>query len=455
MSANFQRILRIHNPNYRRDGLKSYVWLLRKYNITPTLPGPYYVEKKEHTEKIRAGNQKYHKHHQLRKHHAHSEAATTGTPSTTTPATGTGTTVPSGTKGGEVPADDQQNDSEYLCPVQIGTPAQTLNLDFDTGSSDLWVWSTELGSTVSTTGHNVFDASKSSTFKLLSGSTWTISYGDGSSASGNVGTDVVNLGGVEITGQGVEEAEKLSSAFTQNAGDGLLGLAWGNINTVKPTPVATPVSNMISQSSISQPLFTAKLGSYRDANDPDKGASFYTFGYIDETTLNGETPTYTPVDNSQGFWSIQSGSYSVNGTTYTPNTTTAIMDTGTTLALVDDATVENIYNAIPGAGYDSSQQGYTFPASTTADQLPQVQFAIGSTLFDFQKEDLGFASAGTNSSGQQMVYGSIQSAGDMGMNIFGDAFLKSLYAIFDQGNQRFGAVQRTEPTQNTSPPPSS
>lgn len=45
-----------------------------------------------------------------------------------------------GNEIGEVPTSDIQNDSMYLCPVTIGSGATavTLNLDFDTGSADLW-----------------------------------------------------------------------------------------------------------------------------------------------------------------------------------------------------------------------------------------------------------------------------------------------------------------------------
>ena len=51
-----------------------------------------------------------------------------------------------------------------------------------------------------------------------------------------------------------------------------------------------------------------------------------------------------------------------------------------------------------------------------------------------------------------MVYGGIQSRGSLTFDILGDAFLKGIYAIFGQGNQRFGAVQRVEATQNLAPP---
>lgn len=124
------------------------------------------------------------------------------------------------------PADSY--DSEYLCPVDIG--GQTVHLDFDTGSADLWVFSTSLPSS-DQNGHSVYSPSKSSTYKKKSGYKWDISYGDGSSASGTVGTDDVTVGGTKVTGQAVELATKISSEFKQDKSDGLLGLAFSKINT--------------------------------------------------------------------------------------------------------------------------------------------------------------------------------------------------------------------------------
>lgn len=414
------RIKLIRNPRYQPSGTKSYVHLLRKFGFTPTKEGPYFVGSRlEQTGKpyalfaamkslVGVGG-KAHVRRVLQK-------------------------KLDGDRVGEVPAEDVQNDSMYLAQIAIGTPPQTVNLDFDTGSADLWVWSTELPSDIQAEGkkeHHIFDPKKSSTFKPSPGSTWKIGYGDGSSASGTVGTDTVEL------------ADRMSAQFVQGAGDGLLGLAFGSINTVQPTPVKTLVENMIAQDDIprSAALFTAKLASWRDAADDE---SFYTFGFIDEATVkaSGQEIHYAPVDSSQGFWMFDSPSATVNGRTLKRAGNRAIADTGTTLALVDDDTCAAIYDAIPGARYDSQLQGYIYPANTAAANLPAVSFAVGGKQFAVRKEDLGFAEARPG-----YVYGGIQSRGDLGFDILGDTFLKGIYAIFDVGNMRFGAVQRQETTQ--------
>jgi hypothetical protein len=222
----------------------------------------------------------------------------------------------------------------------------------------------------------------------------------------------------------------LSEQFAQGAGDGLLGLAFSNINTVKPEAVAMSVENMISQADIpkSAELFTAKLGSWRDTDEPDKGESFYTFGYVDQDTVKAAESEiyYTPVDNSQGFWMFDSASATVNGKSVARAGNKAIADTGTTLALVDDETCQAIYDAIPGAKYDNASQGWIFPSNTPADELPVVSFAVGDKQFVVQKEDLGFAEAKSG-----YVYGGIQSRGTMTMDILGDTFLKAIYAVSD------------------------
>lgn len=144
------------------------------------------------------------------------------------------------------------------------------------------------------------------------------------------------------------------------------------------------------------------------------------------TASGASEPNYADVDNSQGFWQVQSTSATINGETVNRSGNTSIMDTGTTLCLVDDALVDAVYKAIPGAQYDQNNQGYVFPASTSADDLPEIKLAIGDSMVTFQKEDLGFADAGNGN-----VYGSIQSRGSMDMDIYGDAVLKAMYAVSD------------------------
>lgn len=206
-----------------------------------------------------------------------------------------------------------------------------------------------------------------------------------------------------------------------------MGLAFGSINTATPEKVKTPMENLIANNLIPQDsqLFTAHLG----ASDETGDNSFYTFGYIDQDTVNatGNKISYAAVDNSQGFWTFQSTSATVNGQNIDRSGNTAIADTGTTLALVDDDTVKAIYDAIPNSKYDSSQQGYVYPSDTPVDKLPIVTFAVGDTQFAVHKSALGFADAGSG-----FTYGGIQSRGSNPFDILGDTFLKGVYAVSER-----------------------
>ena len=139
----------------------------------------------------------------------------------------------------------------------------------------------------------------------------------------------------------------------------------------------------------------------------------------------GQTPSYTAINSNNGWWQVASTSATINGKTFSrPSGNTAIVDSGTTLALVDDTFLRAIYAAIPGSTYDNSQQGYTFPSDTPQSSIPNITVAVGSFQFSFHKEDMFFADLDNG-----MTYGGIQSRGNLGFDILGDVWLKAVYAV--------------------------
>lgn len=201
------------------------------------------------------------------------------------------------------------------------------------------------------------------------GQSWSISYGDGSGASGVVYSDKVVIGPVTATSQAVEAATSVSSAFIQDtANDGLVGLAFSNINTVRPN-IATTFFDTV-KSSLKSQLFAVDL---------KKGtAGSYQFGYIDTTKYVGPI-TYVPVDNSRGYWGFSASGYQV-GTGSKINTAigSAIADTGTTLLYLPSSVVNAYYAKVPGATNSASAGGWVFPCSTN---LPSFTVTIGGTPF--------------------------------------------------------------------------
>lgn len=100
---------------------------------------------------------------------------------------------------------------------------------------------------------------------------------------------------------------------------------------------------------------------------------------------------------------------------------------------MEDSQVSQYYSGVSGAQVDDSQGGYTFPCDAT---LPTLSFLIGpSNYADIPAKYLNF---GPTADGSSTCFGSLQSIGTGGQNIYGDVFFNANYGVFDASGPQFG-----------------
>ncbi|KAI9665534.1 MAG: hypothetical protein M1831_001677 [Alyxoria varia] len=330
------------------------------------------------------------------------------------------------------PARPEPYYAEYLSPFTIG--GQLLQLDIDTGSADTWCFST-LQPIRQQTGHGVFDPAKSPSYRRMDGFTFSIRYGDGTGAEGVVGEDILSVGEYEqlSTEFPISLATNVTDEFVDDTkNDGLVGLGFSNINSVRPRRQRTLHDYL--RRLLDLPLFTVNLL-------PD-GSGTYDFGFLNEKTHIPSTLVKLPINPAYGFWQLASKTVLIDrDLSYNPEASPAIADTGTSLLITDPHVAEAYWGKIPDAGYSFYYGGYVFPCSA---QLPSLAIVLGqvrqngrpvqgnATTVRIGEGFLNYARVT-----EKFCYGGLQSNEGYGLQVYGDVLFRSGFFGFwnEPGNQ--------------------
>ncbi|RMZ68856.1 aspartic endopeptidase pep1 [Pyrenophora seminiperda CCB06] len=310
----------------------------------------------------------------------------------------------------------------YLCPVTIGE--DTLHLLFDTGSSDIWGYSS-LQPQEQIYGHEFYNAEQ---YKIKDGYTWGVTYVDGTGASGDVYVDQVEVGPLVATQQAFGAAKTISPSFVNFPEyEGVLGLGFRKMQSIQPVQQNTFFDNI--RDSLAAPLFATALR----YNAPGT----YDFGVIDTAKYTGEL-TWTEVNESIGCWEVY-----VSSTSIFPSTGFyAVVDTGTTLLILGDELVAAYYDDVPDSVNDPTFGGYVVPCDT---ELPDLEFELGG---GYHVVPGMYMMVGAIDETGGMCYGGLQS-NDLidGVNVLGDIFMKGKYIVHEyaDGLPRMGIAPLADP----------
>eukprot|EP01062_Namystynia_karyoxenos_P014401 TRINITY_DN1518_c0_g1_i4.p2 TRINITY_DN1518_c0_g1~~TRINITY_DN1518_c0_g1_i4.p2 ORF type:complete len:564 (+),score=226.69 TRINITY_DN1518_c0_g1_i4:73-1692(+) len=319
-------------------------------------------------------------------------------------------------------------DAQYYGEISVGTPPQTMQVIYDTGSSNLWVPNKKPVLSF----HKLYNHDKSSTYRA-NGTIFNIQYGSGP-VSGFYSADTVDIGGVSVpdyTFAEVNNTKGLGLGYSIGKFDGICGLGWDDISV---DHVTTPLRALVNSKKLDANVFAFYLG---------------TGGAAGELVLGGVNPKhytgdfkYVPVIDSipgkKGYWALQLDDMQIGGESVT-TTRKAIVDSGTSLLALPTKDIKAIAKKV---GAKTVLPIPPFNREYTMDcdaQAPDIDVMIGGSTYTLTKDDYMIKSC---TAGQcECLFGmtGLDVPAPAGpLIILGDVFMRAHYVKFDVDNSRLG-----------------
>jgi saccharopepsin len=313
--------------------------------------------------------------------------------------------------------------AQYFSEISIGTPPQQFKVVLDTGSSNLWVPSTDCGS-IACYLHSKYDHSASSSY-AKNGSSFEIRYGSGE-LSGYISKDTLQIGDLKVKNQLFAEAtNEPGLAFAFGRFDGILGLGYDTISVNKIPP---PFYNMIDQGLLDAPVFAFYLSDTKDGDDSEA-----TFGGIDESRYTGKL-IKIPL-RRKAYWEVDLDAITFGDATAEIENTGVILDTGTSLIALP-STLAELLNKEIGAKKSFNGQ-YTIECEKR-NSLPDLTFTLTGHNFTIGPFDYILEVQGSCIS----AFMGIDFPAPAGpLAILGDAFLRRWYSVYDLGSNSVGLAK--------------
>lgn len=333
------------------------------------------------------------------------------------------------------------SDVQYLVELQVGTPPQTVTVQLDTGSSDLWLMSSENSNCPESSrcpAEYVFNISMSNTLRR-NDSDFELMYGDGTGANGSYYTDNLRIGDLNISNANFGVANYSDTAPS------VLGIGFADNEAVVDTAPIYPnlPMQMKAQGLIDRITYSLWLGR---ASSPT-GQIF--FGGLDHAKYNGSlitVPIVNPDSDGEppyGFHVMlhEIWIYGSNG----PDSSEIIvecsypglLDSGSSGVALPRSMARAVLYSL-GAGLDVDNAVWVVPC----DQPGGLLFSFSGKVLSVPFSDLVYPLP--QATGMCML--GIDFRADGGC-IFGDSFLRSVYAVFDLENREVSLAQMNDSDQ--------